>query len=167
MPRPGRSAAGMAADLKTVNDLGVSMIVTLTGEWRPPHGLFETFGLKGIYVPIADWQPPTLSQAEMACETVLAELAGGGSAVFHCQAGRGRTGTMLAAMLIFSEPDAKAAIGRVKSVNPDWIESEAQMKFLKDLAAYRRAATGGHEGPLSNGPDDEPGRRNEETDVTR
>ena len=154
MPRPGRSGAGIEADLEAVKDLGLSMVVTLTREWTPPEGLFEAFGLKNIHVPIPDWQPPTLQQAEGVCETVLAELAGGGSVVFHCQAGRGRTGTMLAAMLIWDRPDAEAAIDRVKSTNPDWIETASQIQFLTDFAAVRRARTDGRDRRSSNRPGD-------------
>ncbi len=167
MPRPGRGEVGIDADLKAVRDLAVSMVVTLTEEWSPPDGLMERFGLKSIRLPIPDWQPPTLQQAATVCEQVAAELADGGSVVFHCQAGRGRTGTMLAAMLIWDRPDAKSAIDQVKWTNQDWIETASQMRFLEDFAVFRRSHRGGRGSCITDWPCDVSGPEQGDTDVAR
>lgn len=139
MARPGRTRA-VFDDLSTVAQLGVSMIVSLTSEWMPPKDVIEALGLESVHVPIPDWQPPTLLQAVETCKIVAAAVSADRPVVFHCQAGRGRTGTMLAALLIWRDPDFDAAIGRVKTINPDWIETDAQMTFLKAFAAHCRVA---------------------------
>ena len=141
MPCPGIMRP-VEVDLDAVSRIGLSLVVTLTEEWQPPIGLMRERGIESIYVPIPDMQPPTMDQAFDTCRTVADEVAAGKSVVFHCRGGRGRTGTMLAALLIWYEPDSEAAIKQVKSINPYWIESDSQLAFLEEFAAEHRRRLG-------------------------
>ncbi|MGE0326021.1 MAG: dual specificity protein phosphatase family protein, partial [Polyangiaceae bacterium] len=61
-------------------------------------------------------------------------LERGDRVAVHCHAGLGRTGTMLAAFLIYRGETAEAAITRVREVRPSYIQSQAQLDFLKRFA---------------------------------
>jgi atypical dual specificity phosphatase len=54
--------------------------------------------------------------------------------VVHCHAGLGRTGTVLAALLVWEGAEARTAIAHVRSVNPRFIQSEAQLAFIRRFA---------------------------------
>ncbi len=136
-PRPGLSQT-LDHDLEALKRIGITAVITLTKEWKPPAGVFGKHGLENLFVPIPDMEPPSVEQAAQTCEIVGKLLKDGGSAVFHCHAGHGRTGTMLAAMLIWDKPDSDAAIGKVKSANKNWIQTEAQVQFLHDFARFRK-----------------------------
>ncbi|MDX8354920.1 tyrosine-protein phosphatase [Cognatiyoonia sp. IB215182] len=141
MPRPGLHR-DLAADLSAVTRIGVDTVVSLTEEWQPPVATFAEHNLKSVYVPIPDMQPPTMDQAVDTCSMLADMLQDGASIAFHCHAGRGRTGTLLAAMLIWYLPDFDAAITRIKRTNRYWIESSSQMNFLQKLEMQRRVMLG-------------------------
>lgn len=140
-PRPGLSHS-LDSDSRALRRIGVTTLVTLTEEWQPPVERLAEHGLTSLYVPIPDMAPPTMKQAQDTCAFVEQELNAERSVAFHCRAGRGRTGTLLAAMLIWYQPDFMAAIERVKSTNRYWIESDSQMAFLDRFATTRRKALG-------------------------
>ena len=166
-PRPGLVQT-VEADAASLRRIGVTLLVSLTEEWQPPVSLLADHGLDSLHVPIPDMMPPTRDQAERTCRLVAEALEQGQSVAFHCRAGRGRTGTLLAAMLLWYRPDLSAAITRVKTANRFWIESPAQMDFLKDFAADRsrtldprQDATQRERGPMLALRQDRPKRRSE------
>ena len=128
-PRPGivRSAR---TDLAALRDLGVSTLITL--EERVPFevGELEAAGFVGLHVPIVDMEAPSLATAWAHCEDVAARVHAGEVVALHCLAGLGRTGTMLAAQLIFEGVSAVAAVDRVRAARPRAIQSPAQEDFL-------------------------------------
>ncbi len=123
-----------AAALKALSRLGTRLLVSLTQEWQPDVALIERHGLRALYAPIPDFQPPTLEQAAQICRAASAYTARGEAVVFHCHAGKGRTGTMLAAMLIWAGQSAEAAIAATRAQNEHWIETEGQLAFLAAFA---------------------------------
>lgn len=128
MPQPDEAA------LKALRGLRVKLLVSLTQEQRPDVDLINSFGMTSLYAPIPDFQPPTLAEAARICRDVSAYTARGEAAVFHCRAGKGRTGTLLAAMLIWSGQSAEGAIATVRAQNKQWIETEGQLDFLVKFA---------------------------------
>ena len=54
----------------------------------------------------------------------------------HCRAGLGRTGTLLAAQLIYEGKSALIALERVRNVEMRWIQSESQVAFLADYERF-------------------------------
>jgi len=55
----------------------------------------------------------------------------------HCEAGIGRTGTLLAAYLISKGDSAESAISRVRAVKRSAVETPRQIQFLEQFAAVR------------------------------
>lgn len=128
MPAPGMTN-DLAYDLDLIRSTGVSWLVTLTHEPLPAAEV-ALHDLRNIQFPIVDMDVPTEEAAARLCGQV-AELVAGGQAVgFHCKAGLGRTGTMLACQLIWEGTSAAAALKEVRSVEPGWIQSEKQVAFL-------------------------------------
>lgn len=127
-PKPDEAA------LKALQQLGTRLLVSLTREWQPDSALIGRYGMRSLYAPIPDFQPPGLQQAAEICGVASAYTARGEATVFHCRAGKGRTGTMLAAMLIWAGKSAETAIAEVRASNENWIETEGQLEFLAGFA---------------------------------
>ncbi len=128
MPAPGMTN-DLAYDLDLIRSTGVAWLVTLTHEPLPADEVAR-HDLRNIQFPIVDMDVPTEEAAALLCARV-AELVAGGQAVgFHCKAGLGRTGTMLACQLIWEGTPASAALRDVRAVEPGWIQSEKQVAFL-------------------------------------
>lgn len=131
MPKPDEAA------LKQLGQLGIRLLITLTQEWQPDTALVARHGIRSLYAPIPDFQPPNLRQAAQICGEATAYTARGEAVVFHCQAGKGRTGTLLAAMLIWAGQSAEAAIAEARAQNVQWIETDGQLAFLAKFAAWK------------------------------
>ena len=134
---PGR-LAGMAypgSDAgRALVAAGVGAVLSLT-EHAPVEALADD-GLVVRHEPIGDFEAP--SPAVLArCVGFVRERWGAGQAVaVHCMAGRGRTGTVLAACLVAEGMDADAAIALVRAKRPGSIETRAQEACVR---AFRPA----------------------------
>ena len=138
MPRPG--GENLSQDLAGLTRLKTQLLVSLTAEWKPDADLFASHNIDSLHVPITDFMPPTMDQAVSICQQAAAYTSAGRAVVFHCQAGKGRTGTLLAAMLIWAGASAQEAILTTRSRNADWIETEGQLAFLATFADFASGA---------------------------
>jgi len=127
------------ADLAALERVGTRVLVTLTEEWEPDAHLMRNYGIVSLYFPIPDREAADTASTEDLCEKVDGYLRDGEAVVFHCRAGKGRTGTLLASQLIWAGMSAPEAVELVRSKNRNWIESSAQMEFLTRFAAERGA----------------------------
>ena len=129
-PGEGAEAAQTAVYLV---DHGVHLLVTLT-ESSPPA---DAPGLRRLHLPVVDFQPPTQDQLDAFVAEAGATIAAGGGVAVHCAAGRGRTGTFLAAWLVARGATAPEAIARVRGMRPGSIESEGQEQAVATFAERR------------------------------
>lgn len=137
-PRPG-IFKDVERDIAALKRVETKLLVTLTEEWQPDPALNARYGIETIYEPMPDLNPPTIEQAISICRRVAEFTQRGEAAVFHCHAGKGRTGTLLASMLIWSGQSAHSAITNTRAQNSKWIESESQLAFLSEFAALDRS----------------------------
>ncbi len=132
--------AGMAKPASSVNDFeflrenGFEAVVSLSE--IPLSGmLIEEFGFTVKHIPIRDFEAPTLEQIEDF--VIFAEKAREEEKklVVHCDAGIGRTGTVLACYLVSKGYNAAKAIEEVRTKRPGSIETTNQEEVIKKFAS--------------------------------
>lgn len=131
-PKPGLLIE-LDYDLTALKRVGVSVLVSLTTRPINKKSL-DKFGIKGIAFPIKDMGVPTIDAAMDFCEQMEALIEQGEAIAMHCKAGMGRTGTMLVAQMIWEGETALNALETARSIEPRWVQSEEQVKFLEEFA---------------------------------
>ncbi|MCS6901533.1 MAG: protein-tyrosine phosphatase family protein [Myxococcales bacterium] len=129
MGRPGLNR-DVEEDLAALSGANVNVLISLTEASFPAEQL-RPFGIEGRHFPIPDMGFPAVGPAARLCKFVETRLKDGDRVVFHCHAGLGRTGMMLAATLVWMRTDAREAIARIRSVNPRFIQTAEQERFLQ------------------------------------
>jgi len=157
---PGRSgvdgggrqwARVLEADLETIRAWGASAVLSLV----EPHE-FARLGipdfaqaiartpLQWLRVPITDMATPgaaTLAAWRAQGPALLQALNSGQRVLVHCAAGLGRTGMLVAKLLVLHGAGADEAIDQVRRARPGTIETEAQAEWVRhgELAAFDRS----------------------------
>lgn len=134
MQRPGL-LRDEEEDLRALSSLGARYLVSLTEEPFPKERL-SRYGVVGIHFPILDMGVPELAAAAQLVSAIDGHIEAGMPTVLHCKAGLGRTGTLLACLLVYRNFSAVGATHEVRSVNPLYIQSEAQLEFVSRFAEY-------------------------------
>ena len=124
----------MDTDLEALRRCGVTMLITLTEQDLPQEPLRQ-YGLSNLHLPIYDREPPTVAQTQMLLARMSVLLRKGEVLAVHCLAGLGRTGTILAAWLIREGLTAEEALRRVRTIQAQYVQSEAQEALLYDYEA--------------------------------
>ena len=119
----------MDADLKALRRCGVTMLITLTEKDFPQDALARN-GLKNFHLPVYDHESPTVAQIQMLLARMSAALRRGEVLAVHCLAGLGRTGTVLAAWLVREGLTAEEALRRVRLIDAQYVQSQAQEALL-------------------------------------
>jgi len=121
-------------DLEALQYVGTKLLVTLTREWVPDRAAIDEYGMQSLYFPIDDFAAPKIAPTIEVCKKVEAFTQRGEAVVFHCHAGKGRTGTLLATQLVWAGATAQQAITYTRKNNSLWIETPIQIKFLSEFA---------------------------------
>lgn len=136
MPRPG-AIRPLADDLATIADRGVDILVSLT-ETTPPITAIHAAGLESRHFPVKDFTAPTLDQLAAFVAVVRDARAHGRAVGVHCEGGRGRTGTFLAAWFVSGGMRADDAIAKIRMLRPGSIETTAQERVIRSFALSLR-----------------------------
>lgn len=132
LPRPG-IFQDVEHDLEALERVNVTTLVTLE-EWESVSRRdVERRGMQLIHFPIVDMKAPDVEEALRMCAELDVRMRQQEVVALHCRAGNGRTGTMLAAMLIYRNTPACDALECVRSVNPKAVESDEQVRFLESF----------------------------------
>jgi len=105
--------AYMAWDVSRLRRMGYSVVVSLECA-RLNTFEIEDAGFEHKKICVEDFTAPTFEQIDEFTGFVEAKHAEGKKVLVHCYAGRGRTGTMLAAYLIHGGMSAESAIREVR-----------------------------------------------------
>lgn len=134
--------ASLEDDLTFLMDLGVRALVSLTEE-PLAENVVRRFPIAYLHIPIADMAPPTMEQVHRFIEFIEQAEQEGRPAAAHCDAGQGRTGTMLACYLVWKGYTTADAVNLVRRKRPGSIETADQELSVFDYECVLRDEAGG------------------------
>lgn len=123
-------------ELPVLLSAGVRAVVSLLNI-PSDKPVYESAGFQFFCLPIADGEAPQAKQAVEFVQFVDINRKVQRPVAVHCEAGLGRTGTMLAVYLISKGESARSAIERVRAVERAAIETMHQVQFLEEFEQQR------------------------------
>jgi atypical dual specificity phosphatase len=132
----GGSLADYGDELPALYAAGIRAVVSLLNI-PSDAGIYESAGFTFKCLPVPDGGAPSMEQAQEFIKFVSLQLANHRPVAVHCEAGLGRTGTLLATYLISQGETAASAIGRVRSAEKSAVETPRQIQFLEQFAERR------------------------------
>jgi len=125
------------SELRALREVGVSAIVSLTGTPLEPEAV-NKIGLGYLHSHISG--TPTMQQLQQIVYYIEKNNRQGKAVLVHCGEGKGRTGTVLAAYLVYRGISADEAIRQVREKRPGSIESTDQENAVREFETYIRKA---------------------------
>lgn len=116
-------------DLESMAMAGITHLVSLTHDPFPPKKL-HSFGLQARHLRITDMRVPSLNSAASLISAMDRNIKDGNCVAYHCRAGLGRTGTILACHLVWRGYSAQEAIDFIRKAQPGYIQTKAQEDFV-------------------------------------
>jgi atypical dual specificity phosphatase len=120
-------------DLASIAGAGITRLVSLT-EDTLASGRLRSFGIHGRHFPVPDMGVPAIGPTAALCRDIERWLKSGEVVAVHCRAGLGRTGVMLASVLVWMGAGPDVAIEHLRERGKGFIQTEAQLRFVHRFA---------------------------------
>jgi atypical dual specificity phosphatase len=123
---------------------GVKAIVTVREVPLPSKWFSNGNGddVDYFHLRVEDYGAPSLEEIDNTIDYIQQQISNKKPVMVHCAAGRGRTGTILAAYLIKKENlTANQAIKKIRSMRPGSIQSDRQEMALYVYEQYLTSKT--------------------------
>ena len=144
-PCPGTKSVSLDKSMCQLKQQGVSMLLTLMFDKEMVENnvikipqLCRTLQIQWLQLPIIDDEAPSRafeSQWERHKPIILNELKNKGVVAVHCKGGTGRTGTVIALLLLELGWSASEIIKEVQSVRPKALRIKKQLDYLNSQLA--------------------------------
>ncbi|MEL7371796.1 MAG: ATP-binding cassette domain-containing protein [Myxococcota bacterium] len=135
LARPG-ICADLDSELAWLSEEGITLVIGLEVQLFVTAAMFAGVGVDFVHFPIVDMFVPDPVAAFQLYKELEERLNKGDVAAFHCRAGCGRTGLMLACWRVFNGEDAETALQTVRATNRRWVESMEQEAFIADFEKH-------------------------------
>ena len=132
MQQPGL-LGNVQEDIVALKEFGVAVVVNLTEKPLFTDEL-EALGVRSVHFPIPDMGVPEFQPSFDLCRRISSWIDLAQCTVLHCRAGLGRTGTIIACVLVYRGQGAIQAIETVRKINPRYIQTDQQLAFVEQFA---------------------------------
>ncbi len=126
-----------ADDLRWLRKNGIEVLISLT-ETPAPRQWVNDAGLMLVHVPVLDMAAPSPRQFETILDTIRRANQSHLGVAVHCAAGKGRTGTVLAAYFVDQGLTAEDAIEKVRQLRQGSIETTDQIQAIEEFERKRK-----------------------------
>ena len=116
---------------------GIKAIVTIREVPLPTQWFSDGNSVDYFHLRVEDYGAPSLEEMDNTVDYIQQRISNKKPVMVHCAAGRGRTGTILAAYFIKKENlTADQAIEKIRNIRPGSIQSDRQEMALYMYEKY-------------------------------